>query len=58
MAALPWLVWLFDLFYPTGLVSCYCRPITVYHIEGGSLEPVVTYGEELGKGGNQPINLL
>jgi hypothetical protein len=38
--------------------ACFLRPITVYHIEGGSLEPVVTYGEELGKGGAAPINLL
>jgi hypothetical protein len=41
------------------LLHVYLRPITVYHIVGGSLQPVVTYGEELGQGGGESaINLL
>jgi len=34
------------------------RPITVYRLSGGSVEPVVTYGEELAAGGLAPISVL
>ena len=33
------------------------RPITVYHLQGGGLKPIVTYGEDL-LGSAPPIPLL
>ena len=34
------------------------RPISVYHLTGAGLEPIVTYGEQLLSAGVRPISLL